>query len=208
MEPEDVELEAALELLRQRALRPPSARSRRRQPGSKGTAAAADAGGKARAKAKPAARAAKAPKPAAARPRAAAAKAGAADPDPEDPKPQRRAAARDAGALAALPAKARRRAGGPAEGTSSGGVSGGAEGKDPKPKRPLSAYLRFCGQERAALRAAQPELKPSEAWPCMHVLCTALFACLSTFAAYWHACADMLHLEHACVLYCMLSMSC
>lgn len=170
VEPEEVELEAALDLLRQRALRPPSARSQRRQPGSKGTAAAAldTPRSKARAKAKSAARAAKASKaatpqlPAAAA--AAAAKAGAADPEPKDPKPRRRAGARGAGAPAALPAKARRRAGGPAWGATRNGVSGGAEGGDPKPRRPLSAYLRFCGQERAALRCAQPDLKPSEAW--------------------------------------------
>ena len=175
-EPEEVELEAALDLLRQRALRPPSARSRRKQPVSKGTAvAAADSPrGKARAKAEPAARAAKAPRAATARPRGAAAEAGAADPEPGDSKPKRRAAARGAGAPDALPAKAGRRAGGPAGGTVSSGAGGGAEGEDPRPKRPLSAYLRFCGQERGALRAAQPELKPPEARPCMHVISLAI----------------------------------
>ena len=190
VEPEEVELEAALDLLRQRALRPPSARSRRKQPGSKGTAAAADSPpSKARAKAKPAAHAAKPPKAARAKPRAAAAKAGAADPEAGDPKPKWRAAARGAGAPAALPAKARRRAGAPAGGTPSGGASGGAEGEDPRPKRPLSAYLRFCGQERPALQAVQPELKPSEARPCMHVFIYCTFCMRGPHAAYWHACA-------------------
>ena len=189
-EPEEVELGTALDLLRQRALRPRTSRSRRKQPGSKGTAAAADVPrGKAHAKASSAPRAGKAPKAARAKPRAAAAKAGAADLEPEDPKPKRRAAARGAAPPAALPAKARRRAGCPAEGTPSGGASGGAEGEDPKPKRPLSAYLRFCGQERAALRAAQPGLKPSEARPCMHVFIYCTFCMLVPYAAYWHACA-------------------
>ena len=122
MEPEKVELEAALELLRQRALRGPSARARRKQSGSKWSAAAADAPrGMAPAKAKSTPRDAKAPRAAGPRPRAAAAKAGSA------------------------------------------GLAAG----DPKPKRPLSAYLRFCGQERVALQAEQPELKPSEARPCI-----------------------------------------
>ncbi|KAK9828106.1 hypothetical protein WJX81_004990 [Elliptochloris bilobata] len=124
-DPEEVELEAALDLLRQKALHGPSTGSRRKQP----------------------------------------------------PRPAKRGADK-----APAAAKVRRGDRGARGGISGNGVSvGGASGNgvsgrtddgnaacssggaaSTARKRPLSAYLRFCAEQRPSLRAEQPDLGPPE----------------------------------------------
>jgi hypothetical protein len=175
--PEDVGLEAALELLRERAKRPPSARSRRARTGSTKQApeqATADAGGEA-AGGRVAGAVSQAPR---ARKRgkaggegggesAGGARAGADAPAAGGAERKTPAAAgrgaRAGGAAAKGAARkvAKRAAAKPAK-PARGGASRAADAGAGAGKRPLSAYLRFCADARPRLRAEAPDLRPPE----------------------------------------------
>ena len=192
--PEDVGLEAALELLRERAKRPPSARSRRARTGSTKQApeqATADAGGEA-AGGRVAGAVSQAPR---ARKRgkaggegggesAGGARAGADAPAAGGAERKTPAAAgrgaRAGGAAAKGAARkvAKRAAAKPAKPVR-GGASRAADAGAGAGKRPLSAYLRFCARLPAAppaRRGARPaaaggaRCRPLVAeWPSPHM---------------------------------------
>ena len=199
--PEDVGLEAALELLRERAKRPPSARSRRARTGSTKQApeqATADAGGEA-AGGRVAGAVSQAPR---ARKRgkaggegggesAGGARAGADAPAAGGAERKTPAAAgrgaRAGGAAAKGAARkvAKRAAAKPAKPVR-GGASRAADAGAGAGKRPLSAYLRFCARLPAAppaRRGARPAAAggarcrpPVAEWPSPHMaaaLCVA-----------------------------------
>jgi len=173
--PEDVSLEAALELLRERAKRPPSARSRRTRTGPP-KQAPADAAGEAAGR-RVAGAASLAPR---ARKRgkasgqgeggsAGGARAGAEAPAAAGAEREARAAAgrgtraggaATKGAARSAAKKAAAKPAKPARGRASRAADAGAGAG--AGKRPLSAYLRFCADARPRLRAEAPGLRPPE----------------------------------------------
>lgn len=186
-EAEDVGLEAALELLRLKALRGPRRGSRQKQPASPKAAPDPHPAAPKRAAAQKAKAPAKAKVPsaraeAAAKPRVKAAPRAAAD-VPTAAKATRRSAAADVPTAAKAKRRSATAVAGKAKGTEGAGtavgggtegagvaVGGGPEGAGRAAgggigagrRRPLSAYLRFCAQERAVLRAEQPGLRPPD----------------------------------------------